>query len=274
MISSVESARIGEMVDLLTSPHAPLPEHSDFTVVCGRKSEDLVTAARATASISDITFVTGKIGKDSGDLSSRGLTEAAFLVNGLQGTSTRILEDHTARTGIQNAERAVEAMQELGLDVTQALAVAHPAQLLRLSGLLRYEMDKAGLGTARLAAHRTGYPLLALQNPFDTFEVVSEIDLLDRYATAAHPRLTISDMPSAEMVAYARKVKANLQSWMKERGIRNPSTADNTNRAISPERMMLFATPGVKGISRGRAIVANVIELARAKRQVAAATRR
>lgn len=276
---AVDVRRIEPMVAYLVPFPLSLPHEIDVSVIFGRCSEDLLAAAIQAAARSRHVIATGRIGKDSGWL--RDTTEADYIGDHLDALRTDpsigpIIRDREARNGLDNARNSVEIMMGLGTaGIRQIVAVTHPVQSKRLTGMLRHALlQKPQLKDAIVTPYPSGYSL-NLAKKRDVFEIVNEITLVDDYGRARQPRMQIDELPSEEMVAYARQVKAHLLAEFEARGIKNPSTADGTDPHISHERLMIYTTPGVTDpAAREAAIAENERELARAMREIAAATAR
>ena len=278
---TMEPQRFAEMAQYLRGDPMQVSRYWDVAVVFGRCSEQLAETARHIADTSLYTFVTGGVGKDSGNLPDMGLTEAEYLGGNLHAETRNLRMDPTARSGLQNAAHAVDAMRDWSANrnllwVDNVVGVTHPVQSRRLIGALSWAIHDAIGADGRVPeidSRMSGYRE-DLTSPFDQFEIANEIDLIELYANADDPRVRIDELPTPEMLEYARAAKAQLAAQFKAQGIRNPSTADNTDRRRSVPRLMLLSTPGVPALRRPLAIARNARDIRAAQQEIAAATRR
>lgn len=247
MISSVEPRRISEMYDYLVAPAAPeLPDHADATFAFGRKSSHLASAVIEAAKRSDFLVISGNVGKDSGDLPEQGMAEADYLSDKVLEAGVipynRIRADYKAFNGRQNAQFGLRLIEREmlfeggGLDM---IAAAHSTSLRRLSSTLVQQATNANLTIRNLTLHKSNYPFNP-DDPFDQFEAAGEILKLDSQSKGRNPALEKQDDLSAEHLVYARAVQGFLNKQFAEQGIKNSSTADDTNREKSVIIGILF----------------------------------
>lgn len=243
MISSVEPSRISEMYDYLVAPAATeLPDHADATFAFGRKSSHLAAAVTEAASRSNFLVISGNVGKDSGDLPEQGVAEADYLIaavseaNAIPYHLTRV--DYGAFNGRQNAQFGLRLMRdEMFFDGSagEVIAVAHSTAVRRLGATFVEQAVKENFRIDNLMLHKSNYPFNT-EDPFDQFEAANEIILLDSQSKGRNPALQTQKDLSAEQLEYAKAVKGLLSKQFAEKGIKNPSTAEDTNRkkAIIP----------------------------------------
>lgn len=245
----IQSENIQDMYGLLTAVNQPLPDRIDTSVIYGRKSMHLRDTVAEAAARSTFLVVSGGIGVDSGNLGPMG-TEAGYLIDSLyryqyQGRLPEIRIDTKAKSGIEGAQYATKLVAGLGeASMGTMVAISHPTGSLRLGGLLRAAMRRKGIDTDGLVHHGSGYPFDA-ENPLDQYEAAREIVRVNSYRDGRRPWLIVPERPTNGMVTYAKSVVSHLKADFKRRGIKNPSTADDTPRYKSALNSMLDASVGV-----------------------------
>lgn len=242
-----EIRRVAEMYDYTSSPAGPLPDHIDVTFVYGRKSAHLVDAVAEAAARSEYLVGSGGRGKDSGDLPAQDVNEMDYLFSGVFSGDNRpnigtgnIRTDYKAWTGLEGAQNGVKMIGDLAVPINSIVTVQHPAQTMRLGGTFRQQAKQAGLAFGTLSHYASSYPFNA-RNILDQYEVANELTTINTFSKGKYPMLERpADFPD-ELAEYAAVLKKHLQEEFKRRGIRNPSTADDTNQAESVVRMLLLA---------------------------------
>ncbi|HKU19070.1 MAG TPA: hypothetical protein VJP80_07445 [Candidatus Saccharimonadales bacterium] len=250
MPPKLEAARISEMYDYMIAPGAPLPEYSDASFVFCRKSSHLVEAAVAAHEHAGFTVVSGSFGKDSGDspfTEHYGTPEAEYMLESMRDQGGfdlggPIFMELKARTGRENARYGLAmvtrgiarvALSEDGsrsrVPAFNLIATGHSTQARRLKATMQREIDRTSAPIDRFVFHPSNYPFNP-KNPFDQYEVASEVEKVAQLG---------EEVPK-EMLEYAIYVAAYRKVGFKRAGIKNPSTADDTVRGVSPVRAMLL----------------------------------
>jgi hypothetical protein len=243
------------MFDYLVAPAASnLPAYADVAVVFGRCSQALEETAVAVAKRSGAMIVSGYVGKDSGSNAAAGIPEYRPIVERVVDSSYLVssqvfVDRNRPLNGRDNAVNSIELIRNPGrglgmLCVPNIVTVHHATQTRRLGATFAYQAERAGLRMDDLAHVASNYPFDPA-NPFDQYEVVFEISRIADLSQGPNQVLERPDDFDTVDLEYAALVKAHLEQEFRDRGIRNPSTADGTNRARSVAAMMvLFAERG------------------------------
>lgn len=271
-----EDTYVTQIYDCVRAPVGPLPDHTQAALVFGRKSHHLVDAATRTARIADVVGITGAFGRDSGDLPLHlpPQTEAEYILGGMRqqllegkyaslgdAPAVAVTTDEKARTGKENARYGLQIIRDFDPAYQHGLesltAVVHPTAALRLGGLLRREIGRTNYSVGELTIHASDYPF-DKGNPYDQFEAANEL----RRAA----KLGFGNAPE-ELLEYAEQLTAYHAARFKAKGIRNPSTADDTRYELPAWRLMLPPyrdTPDIKAHQAVGLQGRNLLYLARA----------
>lgn len=264
---SPEAEKVSQIYDYLTAPTSGLPDHSDVTFVFGRKSPELITATAEAAAVSGYLVVSGNVGKDSGDLPETGIPESSYVIDGLGAIMlNNVLRETKAVNGIEAAKYGVQIIgRNLCLKSLDTLVVVmHSTQTRRLGGIMAMQAKRAGLGINQLIHYPTGYSFDP-SSRYDQHEAASELVMINNYASGHRPNLELPDDLPMELVEYAGALREYHAGQFKNEGIRNPSTANDTDRSKSPIQTILFnATPGASMPLRLWAYSTNFTRLGRA----------
>ncbi|HZM63954.1 MAG TPA: hypothetical protein VFB59_02365 [Candidatus Saccharimonadales bacterium] len=244
----IQPEKIQEVYQFLTAGNQPLPQHIDMSVVFGRKSKHLQNAVLQAVGRSDGLILCGGIDADAGDLRFYQNT-ADYLLGPLihkrYSYPAEWRVDIAAKSGIEHAQRSVQFLNDLGKTNLETVAgISHPTRSLRLGGLLRAEMQRNNLNTDGLIHHGSDYPFDP-ENLFDQYEAAREVVRIDSYKEdGRRSYLVIPERPTQGMVQYAKGIMAQLGADFKRQGIKNASTADDTNRFESPFWKILNSSHG------------------------------
>lgn len=249
-MTQVELRKVNEMYEYLRAPARELPEYSDVTFAFGRKSSELIIATAEAGEVSDYLVVSGNVGKDSGDLPQTGTPESLYVVKGVTDLGAiacdRVRTETRALDGIEAAIYGLEIIEkDLRLpSLNTMVAVMHPTQTRRLGGTLTMQAERAGLKIDRFIHYPTKYQFDS-SNRFDQNEAAVELAMIDTYSKGLTPILRRPDDLPMDLVEYAHALKKHFKDQFRQEGIRNPSTAENTDRSKSPIQTILFnAGPG------------------------------
>ena len=237
-----EAPRVAELFDFLISESAVQTEPTDAVLVFGRKSRHVADAAAQSLAATNTLVISGGYGgKDSGDLSLHGLSEAAWLAGQLAERDVllpdlTVLLDETAKTGVDNARNGVALLRAAG-QPEQLTGVAHATSALRLGALLVREVGRSQHNIP-VTVRRSAYPFNP-NNPYDQLEAAQEVAMVHRKKLA--------DVPP-DMAAYAADLAQEHQRYFRLGRIANPSTADDTDHFRRVALGMLLPGTAERGV--------------------------
>lgn len=122
---------------------------ADALFVFGRNDSDLAYAAQVLHAdgIVKKVLVTGGIGKDAGDLSKLGLSEAHYLsalMYDLGVPADDILIESKATNGGENSRLGLQMIHDAGVKAEKIILLAHPSNALRLMAVHTFEARNMG----------------------------------------------------------------------------------------------------------------------------------
>lgn len=239
--ASWETKRIKAMYDYLVAPATwVLPSSIDVGFVFCRESKHLVTATIKMARRCVDLVLDGNIGKDSGSLPERGVSEADFVADGVLAANAispdRIKRGYKSKNGLDNAVNGIHIIQnELQLPgVDELVTASHPVQSRRLGGTFVHQAGRLGLNIGNVTHLATDYTFDPT-NPFDQFEAAGEMLRVNNLSAKGDESwLARPDDLDQEMVTFAQELNDFHQAQfdLHQPRIVNPSTADNTNHYV------------------------------------------
>lgn len=122
---------------------------ADVLFVFGRNDSDLAYLSQELYADGVVkkVLVTGGIGKDTGDLSKLGLSEAHFLaaiMYDLGVPADNLLVESKATNGGENSRLGMQMVREAGIPAGNIILLTHPSNGLRLSAVHTIESRRMG----------------------------------------------------------------------------------------------------------------------------------
>jgi hypothetical protein len=206
----VDTAKYNEIFDYLSAPD--LPSSAETAIVFGR-NDPLVAYALGDLiipSLVEIAIISGGVGKDTGDLLSKGYrSEAHFLEEqlkidaGQRGYSIpEIILDEAATNGGSNARNSLGLLINGNIKTASLTAVAHATSSRRLAETLKFETEKKTGHQSNVHRKPTAYSFDST-NPADRNEAASEL-------------LRLADWPSKGFLGKQTDMPENLVSFVRE----------------------------------------------------------
>lgn len=201
--------KYSQIYEYLQAPERPADAAGNF--VFGRKEPLLVVKMNelSTQGLAKYFLITGGIGKDSGDLAERRISEAEYLAELVEEAgeipSEKIHLETKATNGGENVRNGLEVIRSLDLPYQDKLvAVSHATSLRRLAATLDHESDKAGTPINHIYRIPTGYQFDP-ENPADQEEARAELLRLSNWPEKGWLKPQ-TDLPE-NLVDFARDIE-------------------------------------------------------------------